>query len=74
MKQYKLFYKNNTIDLQKLNFIIAKEAQRWNLNNNENVFYIMAGYSISRANSFKNDDGEIGEDVSEDEQVREEEN
>lgn len=74
MKQYKLFYKNNTIDLQKLNFIIAKEAQRWNLNNNENVFYIMAGYSISRANSFKNDDGEMGEDVSEDEQVREEEN
>ena len=49
MKQYKLFYKTNVMDLQKLNLVIARDANQWGLNNNENIFYIMTGYSILMA-------------------------
>lgn len=59
MRQYKLFvYKNNVMDLFKLNLVLAKSINVWSLSNEENVFYIMAGYSISRALSFKKNNGE----------------
>ena len=67
MRQYNLFYKNNVLNLQKLNIIIAKASGVWTLNNNENVFYIMAGYSIQRASRYKND---IGEGVTDQEEVQ----
>ena len=54
MKQYKLFYyKTNVMDLQKLNLVIARDANQWGLNNNENIFYIMSGYSILMAKIIK---------------------
>ena len=62
MKQYKLYYKNNLKDLTNLNLTIAKNFEDWTLSNNENVFYIMAGYSISRAAGIESSKGEMSKE------------
>ncbi len=69
MKQYNLFFQNNIIDLMKVNSIVIREMGRWNLSNEDNVFYVMVGYSLNRALHSRKEELEANDSVMETEEI-----
>jgi CRISPR-associated protein Csh1 len=62
LKQYGLYFKTNSLNLLKVNVGISKNSKSWEISNQENVFYILAGYSIAFSNNFKKKDNTEAED------------